>query len=97
MEEFNCEKPENSFSDKGFKEINFLPDVEGFWIFECWTKGYLGIHYGENEPFICYKYILKKVENNIYMFLEITENGESYINVLKKFQTKNLQKNWLKE
>ena len=88
LEEFDSNYPRNSVSDKGFKEIYFLPNGEKYWIFEGWTKGYLLIHYGGDEPILCYKYTLKKIGIETYMFLEITENEKSYINILKKVSNK---------
>lgn len=84
IEEFDCDKTNNSTSDKGFYEIYFLPNGEKYWIFEGWTKGYLLIHYGGDEPVLCYKYTHKRIANNTYMFLEVTEDEKLYINVLRK-------------
>ncbi|MGW8440217.1 hypothetical protein ACWGXJ_04315 [Paenibacillus sp. S33] len=88
IEEFDCNKPNNSISSKAFREIYFLPNGEKYWIFEGWTKGYLLIHYGGDEPILSYKYTLKKIENKTYMFLVIIEDEKSYINVLKKVSSK---------
>ncbi len=83
-ENFNPVTPVNPLSNKGFKEIYFLPDGEKYWIFEGWTKGYLLVHYGGDEPILCYKYSIKDIACNSYMFIEIKENNNTYIEVLKK-------------
>lgn len=84
IDQFDYIKPNRNTCEKGFKEIWLLPEGKGYWIFEGWTKGYLLIHYGGNEPVLCYKYNLKKVADATFMFLEVTEDGQEYINVLKK-------------
>lgn len=76
-----------SYKDKGFKEIYFLPSGEKYWIFEGWTKNYLLIHYGGNEPILCYKYTIECIDTNSFLFIEITDN-DSYICVLKKVSSK---------
>lgn len=84
QDDFSPNKVINSAFNKGFKEIYFLPEGEKYWIFEGWTKGYLLIHYGGNEPILTYKYNIKYIDGSSYMFIEINEKDETYIEVLKK-------------
>lgn len=77
----NCEKKE---LDKGYKEIYFLPNGEGYWIFEGWSKGYVLIHLGGDDPILKYKYTTKKIGKNEYLFLEIRNEDENFIEVFKK-------------
>lgn len=87
-DDFNPSATVNPESNKGFKEIFFLPDGEKCWIFEGWTKGYLLIHYGGDEPILCYKYSIENIDNVFYMFIEIKEDDVTYIEVLKKVSSK---------
>ena len=82
--DFNPVTTVNPISDKAFKEIYFLPNGEKYWIFEGWTKGYLLVHHGGDEPILCYKYSIKDIDGNSYMLIEIKENNDTYIEVLKK-------------
>lgn len=84
MEEFNSEKEQEEKGDKGFKQIYFLPNGENYWIFEGWTKGYLLIHHGGDDPILCYTYSTKEVGDDLYMFINIEDEYGKYINVLKK-------------
>lgn len=84
QDEFNPIRVMNSDFNKGFKEIYFLPEGEKYWVFEGWTKGYLLVHYGGTEPILTYKYNIKDIDGNSYMFIEIKEKEEAYIEVLKK-------------
>ncbi len=71
-----------------FKEIYFLPNGEKYWIFEGWTKNYLFVHYGGDEPILCYKYSIEEIDNYSFMFLEINGNDNDYIQVFKKVSNK---------
>ena len=87
-------KQENSslsLENKGFKEIYFLPDGEKYWIFEGWTKGKLLVHYGGDEPILCYDYNIKDFAGISYMYIEIKEGGDNYIEVLKKVSDKHFK------
>ncbi len=90
-EEFNHTTPINSVSDYGFKEIYFLPNGEKYWIFEGWTKGNLLIHYGGNEPILCYEYSTKDIAGYSFMFIKIKEKVDTYIEVLKKVSNKHFK------
>lgn len=87
-EEFNANKATSIYRDKGFKEIYFLPNGEKYWIFEGWTNGLLFTHYGGDEPIICNNYKIKKINNDLYMFLEVKADEKPYINILKKTSDK---------
>ena len=82
--EFNPIRVLNPTFNKGFKEIYFLPEGEKYWVFEGWTKGYLLIHYGGTEPILTYKYTIKDIAGCSYMFIEVKEKEDTYIEVLKK-------------
>lgn len=86
-DEFDSEKS-STFSDKGLKEIYFLPNGEKYWIFEGWTKGKLFTHYGGNEPLICNEYEIVEKNGELYLFLTVNADSEPYINVLKKVDSK---------
>lgn len=87
-DEFNPVRVTNSTFNKGFMEIYFLPGGEKYWIFEGWTKGYLLIHYGGDEPILTYKYDIKDIADSSYMFIEINEKNDTYTEVLKKVSEK---------
>ncbi len=87
IEEFNCKKQEE-YNEKGFKEIYFMPNGLNYWIFEGWTKGKLLISRGGDDPISCFDYETKQIENDLFMFIHVKENGESYICVLKKVSSK---------
>ena len=71
-------------TDLGYAEIYFLPQGEGYWIFEGWTKGNLFIHYGGDEPVQCFAYRVKAMNDQMYLFLDIDEDGISYVEVLRQ-------------
>lgn len=79
------------YTDKGFKEIYFLPDGQKYWIFEGWTKGSLFVHYGGDEPVLCYNYAIRRICNRLFMFIKIEENGELFYNVLEKVSDKKFE------
>ena len=45
-----------------FEDLYFLPDGEPYWIFEGWTKGFLLIHYGGDEPILTYEYEMQDID-----------------------------------
>lgn len=75
-------------ADLGYGEIYFLPQGQGYWIFEGWTKGHLLIHYGGDESVLCYPYRTKELNDQPYMFLDIEEDGVPYVEVLQKVSDK---------
>ena len=75
-------------TDLGYSEIYFLPQGQGYWIFEGWTKGNLFIHCGGDEPVLCYPYRIKTLNGQKYLFLNIEEEGIPYIEVLKQVSEK---------
>jgi hypothetical protein len=91
IDEFDPINLKNPIKDCGFKEIYFLPNGEGYWIFEGWTKGFLCVHYGGDDPILTYKYTIKNMLNNDYIFIEVKNNDEKFVNVLKKVSCKNFK------
>jgi hypothetical protein len=87
-DQFDFNKTESKVDDKGFKEIYFLPNGQKYWVFEGWTKGFLFTHEGGDAPVICHKYHIRKIQNEMFMFLEVDFDNKSYINVLKKVSEK---------
>lgn len=75
-------------TDLGYKEVYFLPQGQGYWVFEGWTKENLFIHYGGDEPVLCFAYRIKELNGQKYLFLDIEEEGVSYVQVLKKISDK---------
>jgi hypothetical protein len=86
-DDFDAGRAKSVYSGKGYKEIYFLPNGQGYWIFEGWTKGFLFTHEGGDEPVDCHNYTIKKLNNKFFMFLEINDD-KPYINVLKKISDK---------
>ena len=64
------------------KKYIFWKTGKKYWIFEGWTKGFLLVHYGGNEPVLCYKYTIRKEDNNNFLFVESSDKQQRY--VLKK-------------
>jgi len=87
-DEFYVNKIKNPKSEKGFKEIYFMPNGQGYWIFEGWTKGILIVHHGGDDPLLYFKYTIEEKENEQYMFLEVVDEEDKYICVLKKVSDK---------
>ena len=79
---------ETDGTDLGFDEIYFLPQGQGYWIFEGWTKGNLLVHYGGDEPVRCFAYRTKELNGQTYLFLNFEEEGIPYVEVLKKVSDK---------
>lgn len=63
----------------GYNEIYFLPEGEPYWIFEGWTKGYLLIHYGGDEPINTYKYEISIIDGKEYLFFHIEDRTEVFV------------------
>lgn len=89
-EDFSLEVKHYGGDDLYFREIYFLPDGEKYWIYEGWTKGYLLVHYGGDEPILCYEYDIKMIDNQTYLFVE--DKGNKVIHVLKKVSDKKYKK-----
>lgn len=87
-EQFNVNSTKTNLANKGFKEIYFLPNGEKYWIFEGWTKGCLFTHSGGDDPIISNNYSIKKINDDMYMFLEVQSDEKPYINILKKTSNK---------
>ena len=75
---------ESAETDVGYAEIYFLPQGQGYWIFEGWTKGNLFVHYGGDEPVLCFAYRVKELNGQTYLFLNVEEDNVPYVEVLKK-------------
>lgn len=91
QEDFDPNAITRPMPDNAFGEIYFLPDGEKYWIFEGWTKGYLFVHYGGNEPVFRFKYTIKDFTNHSFMFLQPESQNNSHIEVLKKVSSKRFQ------
>ena len=62
VDQFNDNLVSNKDSGYDFKTIYFLPQGQGYWIFEAWSKGKLYIHYGGDDPVLCFPYEIKQTE-----------------------------------
>lgn len=78
----------NSFTVEGlhdksndYVDLYFLPDGEPYWIFEGWTKGFLLIHYGGEEPILTYPYEMKVIAGERYLFLRLENKTEVFVKV----------------
>lgn len=71
-----------------YDELYFLPNGEPYWIFEGWTKGFLLIHYGGDEPILTYRYDIQKIDNKKYLFLRLDNKTEIFVKVNCKHYTK---------
>lgn len=88
IKNFNPNNKHSFVQDIRFNEIYFLPNGQNYWIFEGWTKGVLFIHYGGDDPILEFKYTLKNFNEIYYMFLEVKDDENCYIQVLKKTSSK---------
>jgi len=88
MDEFDEKNPLNPNPEYDFKEVYFLPQGKGYWIFEGWTSGVLVIHYGGYDPLLEYKFEIKNISSKLYMFIFVENEDEKYINVLTKVSDK---------
>ena len=79
-------------TDLGYEEIYFLPQGQGYWIFEGWTNGNLFVHYGGDETVLCLAYRIKELNGQTYLFLHIEEDGVPYVEVLKQVSDKHYTK-----
>lgn len=77
-----------SNDNSGYNEIYFLPNGESYWIFEGWTKGYLLIHYGGDEPICTYTYETSNINGKDYLFFHIEERTEVFIKKNSKIYNK---------
>lgn len=64
-----------------FEELYFLPNGDGYWIFEGWTKGVLLIHYGGNEPVLDYRYDIQSFGGRDNLFLKLEDKTEVFVKV----------------
>ena len=91
ISQFDYKNIKNQVNEKGFDEIYFLPNGKGYWIFEGWTKGFLAIHYGGDDPILTYQYSTKNIDGCDYMFIEVKNEDDDFVNVLKKVSSKRFQ------
>ena len=90
-DDFSIDNIKNKEFIRGHKVIYFMPGGQPYWIYDGWTKGFLYTHAGGDEPVICNRYVLREINNDLFMFLEYfedTEDGIPEINVLKKVSSK---------
>lgn len=62
-----------------FKDLYFLPNGEAYWIFEGWTKDFLLIHHGGNEPLLTYHYEIRDIDENQYLYLRLEQDTEVFV------------------
>ncbi|MGL4373734.1 MAG: hypothetical protein ACRCS6_08135, partial [Turicibacter sp.] len=87
-DENNSEIDESEFFEHKHKEIYFLPNGEGYWIYECWTKGKICTWAGGDAPYTHHLYELIKVNHKQYMFLKTKEDNKIFVNILVKVSDK---------
>lgn len=80
-----------------FKKVYFLPNGQGYWIFEAWTKGKLYIHYGGDDPILCFPYQIKQTKNGCFMLLFVDNEDGKFICVLKKTSNQHFSINDVKK
>lgn len=73
-----------------FEDLYFLPEGEPYWIFEGWTKGFLLIHYGGDEPILTYEYETRDIDEKKYLFLRLENKTEVFMKVSDKRYVKEL-------
>lgn len=85
----NCTSLDDLNEKSGeYDTVYFLPNGEGYWIFEGWTKGILLIHYGGDEPVITYRYDIQRINNREYLFFRLDNKTEIFVKVNCKRYTK---------
>ena len=60
-------------------ELFFLPQGQPYWIFEGWTKGYLLIHHGGDDPIETYPYEISTVDGKTFLFLFQTDRTDVFL------------------
>lgn len=86
---FNLNKKQNVVNNPPFKEIYFMPNGQKYWVFEGWKNNKLFVHYGGDEPILCFEFNIKKINNQDFMFLNVTDyDNKQYIMVLKQVSNK---------
>lgn len=88
LNQFDNEYCKGNECSYDFKKVYFLPKGQGYWIFEAWTKGKLYIHYGGDDPILCYPYQIKQTANGDFMFIFVDDEDGKFIYVLKKSSKK---------
>lgn len=77
LENLNCKSGE-------YEDLYFLPNGEPYWIFEGWTKGFLLIHYGGDEPILTYRYDIRSIEGRVCLFFRLENKTEVFVKVSDK-------------
>jgi len=88
INQFNDKHTSSNKCENSFKVVYFLPNGQGYWIFEAWTKGKLYIHYGGDDPILCFPYQIKQTTNGLFMLIFIDDEEGKFIYVLKKSSNK---------
>ncbi len=55
--------------ENAISELCFLPQGQPYWIFEGWTKGFLLIHHGGDDPIVPYPYEISNIDGKTFLFL----------------------------
>ncbi len=71
-----------------FGVLYFLPEGEPYWIFEGWTKGYILINYGGDEPILTYRYDVRDIGGRLYLFFRFENKTEVFVKTDSKRYTK---------
>ncbi len=79
LNSFSIERLHDKSND--YEDLYFLPNGEPYWIFEGWTKGFLLIHYGGDEPILTYRYEIKNWNEKCYLFLRLEDKTEVFVKV----------------
>ena len=78
IEQFRFEKPK--YSDREhiwLKELYFLPDGQGYWIVNGWTKGLLTMSFGYPKYTCCNSYSICKQNDKVFMFIEMKDDFDT--------------------
>ena len=87
--QFNLNNKQNVSKDPPFKEIYFLPNGQKYWIFEGWEQNKLFVHYGGDDPVLCFDFSIKSISGTNYMFLNVVDyNNHSFVMVLQQVSNK---------
>ena len=89
IDDFDSSKQTNKEIPFGYKEVYFMPNGQGYWIFEGWSKNKLLVCHGGDDPILCFDYAIKQVKSQLFMLIEVTEDATPYFVVLKKQDSKN--------
>lgn len=88
VDQFNELSPSTNECGYDFKTVYFLPSGQGYWIFEAWTKGKLYIHYGGDDPILCFPYQIRQTPSGTFMLVFVDNEDGKFIYALKKISDK---------